>query len=183
MGARILQEDVVVRYLNWLIDSVNIIEDHDYSDLLYKLFDIEFYSLVKYDEDRGADGLALRDNWADEVGFKGSLDFGSATVLEVLIGISKRIEFQLFGSHYIDEWDYKKIFWDLIWNLGLEEYSGTLSRYSFDECDKKVSQWLDRQYFRHKKGNIFVIENDPRDMRKLNIWTQMGLYIREKWPK
>jgi len=170
-------------YANWLIDQINVIKDRDYTDLLYALFDIEFYSIIEYDEDRGADGIALRDAWADEVGFKGSLDFGYATVLEVLIGISKRIEFQIFGSRYIDEWDYVKIFWDLLWNLGLCEFDGTLLCYTFEEIDKKVSQWLERRYFRHKKGNIFMIKNDNRDMRKLNIWTQMGLYIREKWPK
>lgn len=170
-------------YSEWLVNQVNVIEDRDYTDLLYELYNIEFYSLVKYDEDRGADGLMLREYWADSIGFKGSLDFRNATVLEVLIGIAKRIEFQLFGSQYIDEWDYKKIFWDLIWNLGLEECSGTLSDYDYDKIDEIVTLFLERKYFRHKKCNIFDIENDPRDMRKLNIWTQMGLYIREKWPK
>ena len=183
MGGKIVRQTTKDVYGDWLVDLVNIIDDRNYNDLLYKLFDIEFYSLVKYDEDRGADGIALRDEWAHDIGFEGSLDFGNATVLEVLIAISKRIEFQLFGSHYIDEWDYKKIFWNLIWNLGLEEYDGTLSCYTLEEIDLKVSQWLERMYFRHKKGNIFIIENDHRDMRKLSIWTQMGLYIREKWPR
>lgn len=170
-------------YIDWLVDCVNVMEDRDYSDLLYRLSEIEFYPLINYDEDRGDDGIALRELWVIETGIQSDLDFGGASVLEVLIGIAKRIEFQLFGSHYIDEWDYVKVFWDMIWNLGLEEFSGTLSRDTFEEIHRIVTLWLNREYFRHKKGNIFIIENDPRNMRKLNIWTQMSLYIREKWPK
>lgn len=167
-------------YRDWLINKVNTVEDYTY--LLRELYSIEFYSLVKYDEDRGMDGLALRDEWATEVKYNGDLDFGAANVLEVLIGIAKRIEFQLFGTQYYDEWDDVKIFWDMINNLGLGDMFGTLSRYTFDDIHEKVTHFLERDYFRHKNGNIFRFENEPKDIRKLNIWTQMGLYIREKWP-
>lgn len=168
-------------YRDWLVNKVNVTMA-DYADLLQELYDIEFYSIVQYDEDRGMDGLALRDDWATEVGFKGSLDFGVANVLEVLIGISRRVEFQLFGTQYFDEWDYIKIFWEFINNLGLDEYFGTLSRYTFDEIRQIVSHFLNRDYFRHKKSNIFCFQHPPKNLRKLNIWTQMGLYLKERWP-
>ena len=168
-------------YRDWLIDNVNDM-DHDYTHLLRELFTIEFYSLVKYDEDRGMDGMALREEWATVMEYNGSLDFGVANVLEVLIGISKRIEFQLFGTQYFDEWDYVNIFWELIDNLGFSEMFGDISRYTFDEIRQNVTHFLDRDYFRHKNGNIFKFKNEPKDLRKLNIWTQMGLFIREKWP-
>lgn len=167
-------------YRDWLIDRVNIVEDYTY--LLRELYSIEFYSIIRYDEDRGTDGLALRDEWAGEVGYKGSLDFGVANVLEVLIGIARRIEFQLFGTQYVNDWDYIRIFWDLIDNIGLGDMYGTLSRYTFDEIRDNVTHFLNKDYFRHKKSNIFMIDEDPRALRKLNIWTQMGLYIRKKWP-
>jgi hypothetical protein len=168
-------------YRDWLVSKVNTVED--YTLLLERLYSIEFYSLIKYDEDRGTDGLALRDEWAEAVRFNGSLDFGGPNVLEVLIGIAIRIEFQLFGTPYVDEWDYVNVFWDMIDNLGLGDMFGTLSCYTFDQIDAIVTHFMNRDYFRHKKGNIFIIENDGRDPRKLNIWTQMGLYIREKWPR
>ena len=154
----------------------------DYTYLLRELYDIEFYSVVKYDEDRGMDGLNLREKWADETVYKGSLDFGVANVLEVLIGIAIRIEYHLFGTKYYDEWDYINIFWDMITNLGLEEMYGTLSRYTFDEIRQNVSHFLNRDYFRHKKSNIFCFQHPPKNLRKLNIWTQMGLYLQERWP-
>ena len=168
-------------YRDWLVNKVNVTMA-DYADLLQELYDIEFYSTVQYDEDRGMDGLALRDEWATETGFKGSLDFGVANVLEVLIGIARRMEFQLFGSRYIDEWDYIKIFWEFMDNLGLDEYFGTLSRYTFDEIRQNVSHFLNREYFRHKKSNIFCFQHPAKNLRKLNIWTQMGLYLQERWP-
>ena len=167
-------------YRDWLVNKVNTVEDYTY--LLRELYSIEFYSTMKYDEDRGMDGLMLRSEWAGEVGYTDSLDFGVANVLEVLIGIARRIEFQLFGTYYYDEWDYVRIFWDLIENLGLIEMFGTLSRYTFDEIRSNVTHFLDRDYFRHKNGNIFDIDEDPKYLQKLNIWTQMGLYIRQKWP-
>lgn len=168
-------------YRDWLISMVNIM-DVDYTYLLRELYSIEFYSIMKYDEDRGMDGLALRDEWAASTDYDGSLDFGVAKVLEVLVGVAKRVEFQLFGTPYIDEWDEVRIFWELIDNLGLSEMFGTLSRYTFDTIHQNVTQFLNREYNRHKNGNIFVLEKNEQDLRKLNIWTQMGLYVREKWP-
>lgn len=174
--------DAKKEYREWLINKVNTVED--YTFLLRELFSIDFYYIVKYDEDRGADGLALRDGWAESINYKGSLeDFGVANVLEVLIGIAIRIEFQLFGTKYAYDWDYVRIFWDLIDNLGLGNMHGTLSRYDFDEIHEIVTLFLKRDYFRHKKCNIFKIDDYGKDHRKLNIWAQMGLYIRERWPK
>lgn len=167
-------------YRDWLIHRFNIVEDYTY--LLRELFNIEFYSLVAYDEDRGKDGLELRNEWADLVGYSGSLDFGAANVLEVIIGVAKRIEFHLFGTQYYDDWDEVRIFWELIDNLGLINMHGDLSRYSFDEIRDIVTLFLNRKYKRHKKCNIFDIEDDSKNLNKLNIWTQMGLYIRERWP-
>jgi hypothetical protein len=168
-------------YRDWLIDKVNSVEDYTY--LLRELFGIKFYSIIKYDEDRGMDGMLLRDEWADLVGYEGSLDFGVANVLEVLVGIARRIEFQLFGTQYIDEWDDVRIFWELIRNLGFEEMFGTLSRYTFDTIGENVTHFLDRDYFCHRNCNIFMYDDVPKDLQKLNIWSQMGIYVRERWPR
>ena len=168
-------------YRDWLIDLVND-RGVDYVPLLRELYNIEFYSLINYDEDRGQDGLMLREEWADLTRFKGSLDFGVANVLEVLIGIARRMEFQLFGTKYCDEWDYVNIFWDLIRNLGLDGVFGDISRDTFDEIRQNVTHFLNREYFRHKNCNIFDFEFVPKNLQKLNIWSQMAIYMRQKWP-
>lgn len=167
-------------YRDWLIGLVNI--EEDYTLLLRELYSIEFYYTVKYDEDRGMDGLALRDEWAEGVRFQGSLDFGNANVLEVFIGIAKRIEFQLFGTVYYDQWDYVQIFWDMMDNLGLSDVFGDVSRDVFDTIRQNVTHFMNRDTFCHKSCNIFKFEHEPKNLRNLNIWTQMGLYVREKWP-
>ena len=166
---------------DWLISLVNN-RRKNYTHLLRELYRIEFYSLINYDEDRGKDGLALRDEWADIVRFRGSLDFSVSNVLEVLIGISRRIEFYLFGSPYYDDWTCEEIFWDLIENLGLSHAFGDVSRDVFDEIMQNVTFFLNRDYFRHKNCNIFRFEYTPKNLRNLNIWNQMGIYMREKWP-
>ena len=54
-------------YVTWLVQKMNIVEGKNYGMLLRELYRKEFYAVVKYDEDRGADGVALREVWADEV--------------------------------------------------------------------------------------------------------------------
>ena len=168
-------------YRDWLINCLNV-RENDYTNLLRELYNIEFFALIQYDEDRGTDGLALRDEWADRVNYRGSLDFGVANFLEVLVGIAKRLEFLVFGTKYYDDWDYINIFWELIDNLGLGGMFCDISRYTFDEINEIVTLFMNRDYFRHKNCNIFKFENEPKNLRKMNIWTQMGIYGREKWP-
>ena len=64
-------------YRDWLISLVND-RTEGYTLLLRELYNIEFYALVDYDEDRGIDGLALRDEWAEGMRGKVSLNFGAA---------------------------------------------------------------------------------------------------------
>lgn len=166
-------------YREWFIDQLNVVDDLDYGPLLCELFDVEFYSLVKYDEDRGADGIALRDVWSDEFDCQENFDFGPPRLLEVLVGIAKRIEFQLFGTEYMDDWSYVRIFWELIGNLGLKEMHGELSESACDTFLSICDTFLRRC---DKNVTLFCIKSDGRDMRKLPLWTQIGIYIREKWP-
>lgn len=176
-------EKIERNYRDWLIESVGSFEDKNYAPLLRELYRREFYSLVKYDEDRGSDGIALRGNWAElhNVDSDG-LNFGPCKVLEVLIGISQRIEFQLFGSQWAEEWDYKKVFWHLLDNLNLLEYEGILKGSEYETVIHICDAFCARKYKCDGFGNIFRIFDSEKDVRKMNLWTQMGLYIRQKWP-
>ena len=169
-------------YLTWLVKRMNVVDGKNYGMLLRELYRFEFYSIVQYDEDRGADGIALRDGWADEVGYRGSILFGPPRVLETIIGISLRIEDQIFGGPWADEWDYKRIFWDLINNLGLLKYDGVLNSSDYDKIVTVLNGFLSRTYHCDGFGNIFSFSVTPNRLRKLNLWGQMHLYIAEKWP-
>lgn len=169
-------------YLTWLVKRMNVVDGKNYGMLLREMYRIEFYSVVKYDEDRGSDGIVLRETWADEVGYRGNVSFGPPRVLEALVGISLRIEDQIFGGPWADEWDYKNIFWNLIDNLGLIEYDGVLNSIDYDKVVTILDRFLARTYQCDTFGNIFRFSVIPDKMRKMNLWSQMQLYIAEKWP-
>ena len=169
-------------YLTWLVNRINIVEDRNYGMLLRELYCKEFYAIVKYDEDRGADGIVLRDTWADEVGYSGSISFGPPRVLETLIGISLRIEDQIFGGPWADDWDYKRVFWDLINNLGVMEYDGVLSNADYEDVGTVLDEFLAKPSRRDTFANIFTFSVTPGNLRKMNLWGQMHAYIAEKWP-
>ena len=169
-------------YLQWLVDMMNVVEDRNYGMLLRELFRIEFYEVNKYDRDRGMDGLVLRTTWADEVGYSGSLDFGPPTLLETLIGIAQRIEFRIFAGPWMDEWDYKKIFWHLIDNLGFLKYDGVLTSDDYDEICDVSEAFLSKNVTCDKFRNIFGFCDKKINVKKDNLWDQMMVYYRQKWP-
>ena len=169
-------------YLAWLVNQMNVVEGRNYGMLLRELFRIEFYEVNKYDRDRGADGLLLRRDWAQEVGYSGSLDFGPASLLETLIGIAKRIEFRIFAGPWMDEWDYKKIFWHLIDNLGFLEFDGVLMVEEYDEIRDVSEAFLSKNVTCDKFRNIFKFSSHESDTKKDNLWDQMMVYNAKKWP-
>ncbi len=170
-------------YLNWLVARINVVPNKNFGVLLRELYRWEFYSGVPHDEDRGADGMAIRNTWADEAGYKrfGDIDFGPPRILETIVGIALRVEDRIFGGPWADEWDYKRIFWDLINNLGLIEYDGILTSLEYDEVGTVLRNFLEKPS-RDKFPNIFVFSVTPKNLKKMNLWSQMGMYIQEKWP-
>jgi hypothetical protein len=174
-------KDAETEYLNWLVNRLNVVPHKNYGVLLRELHRWEFWSNVPYDEDRGADGIAIRHTWVDEVGYKGDISFGPPRILETIVGIALRIEDRIFGGPWADDWDYKRIFWDLINNLGLTEYDGILTSSEYDQVATLLGNFLGK-VSRDSFPNIFVFSVTPKNLRKMNLWSQMGLYIKEKWP-
>ena len=168
-------------YRDWLVSEMDSIEGKSYKYLLNEMYRHEFCSLVKYDEDRAADGIALRSVWS-EANDNCDTNFGPAKILEVLIGIAMRVEFQLFGSKWADEFNYKKIFWVMVDNLGLTDFDGVIFLSGYEIIVTNLENFCHRKYTCDGFGNIFYIFEAEKDMRKLSIWAQMGLFIRDKWP-
>lgn len=173
--------DIETDYQNWLVYRMNVVPYKNYGMLLRELYRWEFWSDIPYDEDRGADGIALRGVWADEVGYRGVVNFGPPRILETFVGIALRIEDKIFGGPWADEWDYKRIFWDLINNLGLTDFDEILSASDYEKVGTLLENFL-KKVSRDTFPNIFRFSVTPKNLRKMNIWTQMGLYIAEKWP-
>lgn len=177
-----IRDKIIEQYRDWLIDQVNVVDGLDYGPMLRQLFFIEFYWTVPHDEDRAMDGAALRGDFEDIYNLPVN-DLGPARFLEVLIGIAKRVEFQLFGRTYLDEQDYVKIFWDFIWNLGLQDTYGTLSEEDYDKIDYFVTLFLNHEKSVTQNCHIFGFDYGQKSVKKMNLWDQMMVYVREKWPR
>ena len=126
--------------MDWLISSVNDRKDNDFYLLLKILYKKEFYSLINYDENRAKDGVQLRKIWQEANKLsEENVDFGVSKVLEVLIGVSKRILHEIYGSKWSEKLSPSDIFWVLLENLGLDKFSnGCLANGMFEEIDEII---------------------------------------------
>jgi len=170
--------------MEWLIESVNNRKDKRFNRLLTILYNKEFYSLINYDENRAKDGTQLRNLWQSENKLsEEDIAFGVAKILEVLLGISKRVWHEIYGSKYSEKLDPSDIFWILLDNLGLTKFSDEyLASGMFEEIDEILVRWVERQYNKNGVGGIFPVLRASKNMRNLELWDQMSLYIHENWP-
>ena len=182
------------RYFDFLCSIVGRM--YEYSKLLGELHGMEFYSLIPNDDNRCEDGKQLREKFNDEEGQQAlsQSDLGECTVLEMLIGLSFRLEFETMSSRWEktpSEW-----FWILIDNLGLMSWEWTednggidvriprrdMERERTDYIQNKVGIFLDRSYDTNGHGGLFPLRNPQKDQRRIEIWYQMSAYILENYP-
>lgn len=169
-------------YFGYLCSIVG--RTYEYGELLSYLNSVLFYSLVPNDDNRGADGEQLRDRYLDEVGpsWAPSLPNSPCTVLEMLIGVAFRLEFELLGGRFersAGEW-----FWVLIDNLGLE-WCDNLALERLGEAEKMaqiVENLLERRYSEDGEGGLFPLKSPRKDQRRVEIWYQMSAWVIENYP-
>ena len=168
------------RYFDYLCRIVG--KRKKYENLLRTLYDMVFYSLIPYDDNREEDGLRLRENFIYEQG-QHALSFfdfnnNNCTVLEMLIGLSQRLNFETALSKWEkspSEW-----FWILLNNLGLDIY--TDDNFNEQIVREKIKIFLDRQYGENGEGGLFPLKYPRRDQRTVELWYQMSDYILENYP-
>lgn len=170
------------RYFDFLCSLVG--RSEEYSLLLSKLQRIEFYSLIPNDDNRVADGLYLRSLFSDEVGQNWPTSSSeSCSVLEMLIGLARRLEFETAQSKWektVSEW-----FWILIDNLGLISCTDVVYNTNEsveDSIDLVVNTMISREYDSNGNGGLFPIKDSHKDQRRMEIWYQMTDYILENYP-
>lgn len=172
------------RYFDFLCAIVG--RSQEYSILLDELHKIEFYSLIPNDDNRGADGTHLRSVFLEEVGQTWFISLPrthNCTVLEMLIGLAYRLEFETAQSKWektVSEW-----FWILIDNLGLiccdNDAYFTNSKIGSD-VPETIGRMLSREYEADGEGGLFPLKNPKKDQRRIEIWYQMTSYILENYP-
>lgn len=163
------------RYLEWLYSQVATVKSRRSSKthwgLLKQLYSTEFTWFVPHDENRAADGCALRMEWAHETRSFPDHDWLNlgCSFLEMLIGLARRLEFQTDDPSAF--W-----FWHLIDNLGFLEYHDR-SNYSENYVAKRTSVVCKRTYDQLGNGGLFPIRNPDQDQRKVELWYQLCEYI------
>lgn len=171
-------------YFYWLCSIVNADDpDESFCHLLWVLFNREFYWSVEHDDNRAADGLLLREDYANaemvdirELGMS-----GSCTVLEMLVALACRINDELLWAPNDDRT--ASIFWEMLANLGFDGLSDEYWRDQIDGIyvDEKVSIWLDREYSWSGEGGIFPLKAAKTDQREVEIWYQANSYVIENF--
>lgn len=152
-----------------------------YHKLMKRLHEIDFEYIIPMDGNRAADGTDLRYRFAYENSYDGPmvaayLDDRPCSVLEMMIALSIRCE-----EHIMEDPDVGdrtgQWFWNMIVNLGL---NGMIdSRYDAEYIDTTIERFLHRKYKRNGEGSLFKVEYSHRDLRNIEIWYQMCLYLDE----
>lgn len=179
------------RYLTYLYDLVG--GAGNYTTLLQQLHEVEFYSLVPNDDNRGVDGEQLRIKFIDEMGPQGSsyLPDHPCSVLEMMIGLAYRLEFELIGGLYerpMTDW-----FWILVDNLRLTDFNDILYREGHEirsKVGRIIRVLLDREYDTDGFGGLFPLGKSvtktgktvTKDQRRIEIWYQMNAWVMQNYP-
>lgn len=169
-------------YYNWLCDKVND-DDFDisqYTTLLSRLYHTEFTWTIDDDANRAADGIDLRFEYANSIGVS-SIDARiifnhPCSVLEMMVALALKCENQLmedlFVGPRVGRW-----FKVMLSSLGLRfEADGY---YDEKYVDYIITSFLAREYNEDGDGGLFRTNDHTIDMRQLEIWYQMNVYLRE----
>lgn len=176
------------RYFDWLCSQVSPARespDHSsYSKLFRILHAKRYYSLVEHDENRGDDGLVLRDEFASENGVNQSdiLLTGDATLLEVLVYLARRMSFDM--TDIVTKNTPERWFWEMMDNIGLSQYTNQKleSRIDYEMLvDDILERFLSRQYSAAGVGGLFPLWKKGQDQRQMELAAQCQEYLYERY--
>lgn len=161
------------RYLSWLRNQIAVpVGNRTYLQLFSELHNKEFVWLVPNDDNRLQDGLELRGEffqvYGEDIGEEG------ASVLEVLIALSRRLAFTADGDPEV--WA-----WRLIQNLELDKFWDPLKSASkLQDLDNRLEALIWRTYHSDGQGGFFPLAWPEEDQRKVELWYQMNAFIEEQ---
>jgi len=157
-------------YFEWLTAQINAPGNRSYGELFSRMHNLEFVWFVPNDDNRVQDALNLRTEFLD--GRRPGLIVDGATVLEVLIALSRRVAFTAGG-------DARTWAWRLIKNLRLNKVSDPLTDAKATKIDETLYALIWRTYDPSGEGGFFPLKYPNQDQTKLEIWFQMNAYIIE----
>lgn len=165
-------------YLHWL--TAQLRDEHGnpsktYDDLARLMFEKEFRYVLPMDDNRMVDGMDLRVEFARVEHIPPTRmpqNLGPCKFLEVLIGLSRRMEFT--GGGNAAGWA-----WQLLCNLELDRMSDPLSKGHIRWIDQVMETVIRRTYSPDGTGGFFPLNSDDDDQTRIELWYQMNAYIIE----
>jgi hypothetical protein len=167
-------------YFRWLVSRVR--EDghprRNYDGLFSILHGTEFVWIVPNDDNRIEDGKDLRVEFFHErKAVANPRDFfGPCTVLEVIVGLSRRLAWLAEGS--AEGWA-----WQLLCNLELHKFRDPLSLRKERRINEILYALVWRTYDPDGVGGFFPLAKPKEDQTKIEIWYQMNAYAKEIHPE
>ena len=178
--------DIERDYFQWLCELVGINRmEKSYYALAKDLHYNKFYALVPHDENRASDGKELREDYLRMVNYPKYIEIeGECTMLEMLIALAKRMDFETSDPYELGEEVDRTAFWfwEMMDNIGLSAFSDDNyyrcgGRY---EVNKIIEKFLERKYTKRGIGGIFPLRESKKDQRSTEIWGQMNSYLMER---
>jgi len=134
-----------------------------------------FEVILHRDENRGEDGKELRGEYENTFDISGEdlwID-AKASVLEVLLGLSRRLEFDT--DIPTANW-----FWKLLENLEVRHYNdGHYNEHVEEEVFHRLQVFMTRSYAPTGYGGLFPLRMPQQDQRRVELWYQMQAYMLE----
>jgi len=167
---------IELTYFQWLRNKIVTPQDtgKTWEGLLGQLHTKEFVWVIPNDDNRIHDAADLRTQFSYET----ELDVREinlnipVSVLEVIIALSARIEFQVDG-------DARQWAWTLIENLDLAKYVDPVSPRMAELIDDRLEEFIWRNYSPSGDGGMFPLKHPPEDQTKVELWYQMHAWIDE----
>ena len=172
------------QYFTWLYSQVGSVKlrnrNRTYWGLLKQLYEKEFVWLVANDDNRVEDGRDLRVEFLhdDDIGkVEQSWLARGCSMLEMLIGLSRRLAFETDGEARV--W-----FWHLMQTVELDRYNDNNYDYvAAHYVDDILDRIIWRKYAYNGEGGLFPLRNPEEDQRTVELWYQMSSYVIETfWP-
>lgn len=162
-------------YFRWLCAKVIPRHSDNYHGLLAVLHRTPFEWTVHGDHNRAGEGVELRQYFLLET--SRTPEFGwfelPASVLEVLIALATRANFQL-DTMSVSDW-----FWLMMENLGLKDFRRICER-NVSEIERILHTFVWRTYGSDGAGGLFPLLEPKRDQRRIEIWYQFCDYVEDR---
>lgn len=173
--------DIQREYYEWLCDLATGMRHirQRYHVLLKLLHDTEFIWDFPLDENRAADGVDLRWEFAAEHdipddAIDATIGREPCSVLEMMVGLANRCENQIMEN---DAFGSRVSYWFEIMLRSSGLYLETNVGFRDKRYQNTITNLLTRNYDPDGRGGWFYVPGFDRDMRETEIWYQMHAYL------